>query len=124
MGNEQAIRDVIARLDAAHEPDRELDAEIWLALHPDWLAYPRDDREGSVGWTTPKDGRAYLPYHYTDSIDDALTLVEPRVEYSISTLYGIADVELPLNDGGLSSTVRREDGSVPFALCVAALQYR
>lgn len=63
---------------------------------------------------------------YTCSLDDALTLVPEGMEWSISTLHGIADVEIGLNSS-LSDAPwrgRRDDGNVPIAICIAALKAR
>jgi hypothetical protein len=51
----------------------------------------------------------------------ALVLVPPGVEYEISTLYGVAHVELPLNHE-YPETVRRKDGNVALALALAVLR--
>lgn len=62
---------------------------------------------------------------HLSSIDAALSLVPPGAEYSITTLYGVAHVEMSLNDAdGNYQHGRREDGNVPLALCIAALRAR
>lgn len=99
--------ELLAALEAATGPSRELDAEIGALLPPP----PKDN--GAVVW---------WPY-YTASIDAALSLVEKGAEYAISTLYGIAQVEMPLNMEE-PHIVRRDDGNVPLAICAAALKAR
>ena len=64
------MTDLIARLQAAGEGSRELDAEIALAIG--W-------REGHVGqercWYDPNDRMRALPERFTTSLDAALTLL-------------------------------------------------
>lgn len=116
----------------------QLDARIAVALRippdysPTWL------RDNFPTWGARSDGRVevvhadgrggvhWAPKRYTASIDAALTLVPDGMEYSISTLYGLADAEVGLNcsaeDGPWRS--RRLDADVPLALCAAALKAR
>jgi hypothetical protein len=83
------------------------------------------------GWREHKATGLRQRYHfggYPDwmkSIDAALALIPEGAEYQISTLYGIADFECPLNGGDddLPITVRRRDGSVPLAICEWRIEY-
>lgn len=105
------MRDLIDRLEKATGPSVSLNRAIWCALNPgqDASTYNGDPR-----WKP-----------YTASIDAALQCGEHGWEYQISTLYGIADVEAPLNDVRCAPTsVRRKDGNVPLALCTAFLSAR
>lgn len=59
------------------------------------------------------------------SIDSALGFMKkalPGAEYSITTLYGIVQVELPLNDSAGSFCTRREDGNVQLAICQTVIK--
>ena len=101
--------ELIARLERATGPDRELDNAIAAA----------------VGFKVPTANSEGWPLHYTASIDAALTLFEPGTEYCISTLYGIAFVEAPLNHSDFApERARRNDGNVPLAICEVALRAR
>jgi len=68
------MNDLIARLEAAPEGSRELDAEIAVAVWPKLADYAPDTKRGPGHWISPKDGPVYAE-NYTTSIDDALTLV-------------------------------------------------
>jgi hypothetical protein len=67
---------------------------------------------------------AYQPTPYTSSIDAALTIALPWMEYRIETLYGPCAVEMPLNCNDETQSARREDGNVPMTICAAALRAR
>lgn len=108
--------DLIARLEKLSGPDREFDGDLMAHL---------------LGWDDGRTPAATLKYAkleapaYTASIDAALTAGEPSWEYSISTLYGIARVEIPLNDTRVAPvSVNREHGYVPVALLEAILKAR
>ena len=64
--------------------------------------------------------------HYTASIDAALALVEERLpgaEIRICTLYGVADVELPLNIRNHGPFyAERKDGNIAIALLLALIR--
>lgn len=95
---------LIRRLEWATGPDLELDFAIYRAVYDEDIVKCR---------------------HYTASIDAALALLEPGWEFSISTMYGIAHVELPLNDTRIGTVVARlKSGDVAIALCIAALRAR
>lgn len=100
----EALRDRLAK---ATGPNWQLDEAISqtvLGLPPSGTAGPRP---------------------FTSSHDAAMRLLEPWMEYRISTLYDIADFECPLNGGDLSFpvTVRRKDGSVTLAICQWRVEY-
>lgn len=124
---------LIERLEKATAPDRELDCEIALATGRFRKLPPKyeggDDRYALIqpdgGMMEPGQAGDMLVPRYTGSIDAALKVGEAGWEYSISTLYGIADVEIPLNDSTVQPVrVRREHGHVPTALCEAILRAR
>lgn len=74
---------LLSRLQSLTGPDREIDVEIALAVHP-WLKdCPRDDRDGDPGWMT-KDGRVYA-LRYTASIDAALTLMPEGAQWEVGS---------------------------------------
>lgn len=101
--------ELIAALEKATGPDRALDFAILVTV-----AGIRPEIARHMN-------RADAPA-YTSSIDAALALLEPGWELTISTLYGFADVELPLNDTRVPPIhVRRLDGSIPLAIVTAAL---
>jgi hypothetical protein len=111
---------LVERLEKATDADRKLDAEIHLAVNPHLR----------TGWSAPN-GAGPEGYYarvspcYTKMVDAALTLLEYGWEYEISTLYGIAHVELPMNDTRISFNItRRQDGNVVLAICTAALRAR
>ena len=107
---------LIERLQEANEGSRELDAEIAKAV------YPRLELRGNGQWYIDNIHVRIEPY--TTSIDAALTLMPEGWEYEITTLYGVAHVELPLNTNDIPSVGRREDGNVPLALCGAIMKVR
>ncbi len=67
-------QDLIARLEAAEEGSRELDAAIAEEVHPLLKTYAHDTERGPGHWISPKDGKVYA-LDYTTSLDAALTLV-------------------------------------------------
>lgn len=123
------LSELIARLEKATGPDRNLDVAIW-ALSADPQKYRRVTYSPRYSDWEADSGAIWEPFypalnakHFTESIDDALTLLEPGWEYSISTLYGIPDVELPLNDTRISPVrVRELPCNVPTTICIAALK--
>ncbi len=85
------LRSILARLEAATGPDRELDAEIAIAL----LDAPKlasgkkvrrtDLRASKEGYVHHKADLCYSANHYTASIDAAVALIErvlPGAEWS------------------------------------------
>lgn len=115
---------LIERLEKVTGPDRQLDGDIALAV-----GYTRREHEHLVGyrfWQYSAPGRGEVPLpHYTAHIDDALKTLEPGWEFTISTIYGFADVELPLNDTRIAPVqVRNLACNVPAAICIAALKAR
>lgn len=132
------LSSLLKRVEAATGPDRELDAAIHVALSrtiatDDDLIYfsvpTKEDRcAPGTYWRKSRSGMSLRTSDlYTSSLDASLALVEemlPGAEYQISTLYGIADVELPLNyaQSECIGRARREDGDVPLAVLSALLR--
>jgi hypothetical protein len=108
------MNNLIVRLEAATEGSRELDAEIYCSL---WKScFPDETEDQHFQYAL----RAST--HYTTDLQCALSLLPPGAEYKISTLYGIAHVELPLNFEP-TIDVRRKDGNVVLAFCEACLRH-
>ena len=66
--------DLIAKLEAATEGSRELDAEVAMEIHPRLKTYTPDTVTGPGHWISDKDGRVYAQ-DYTTSLDAAVTLI-------------------------------------------------
>ena len=144
------IATLIERLEGASEGNRDLDELIALAIGL-WRAclskhryWNFENEERSFHWPesipeySSESGKRILlidgapPWPgwadiadlppYTASLDAALTLIPDGAEYEISTLYGLARVDLPLN--GEPITVNRKDGNVVLALVECALRAR
>lgn len=104
--------------------DRQLADEILLATG--WNTEPYLSFEGGIRWyfgTCPQVSvsDAGRP-HPLLSMDAALGCLPQGCEYSISTLHGIAHVDLPLNSDNCQ-TVRRDDGNVEACFVEACLRY-
>jgi hypothetical protein len=121
------LQELIDRMKAATGPDRELDFAVYDHLFP-----PKPPPANAPHIELPPGfGRDALSRsmdprpELTGSIDAALALVErvlPGAEYNISTLYGHAMAELPINaDNYLAPQVRRMDGNMPLAIIECAL---
>lgn len=102
--------ELIAALEAATGPSRELDAELG-ALLPS----PPEDNGAVVWW----------PY-YTASIDAALTLVPEGMEIWITSrpADGKAPAEALVHLSRLVGDWRAYGPTIPLALCIAALRAR
>lgn len=126
----ETLEALLARVEAATGPDQELDGDLAVALEGwtlrkfegDKRPYWRDAKHSNQeNYFARKDG----PPRYTASIDAAVALVEkklPGAEYSISTLYHLAQVELPLNAHEGPQAARREDMHVPLTMIAALLR--
>lgn len=143
------IKELIAKLEKATGPDRELDLEIYLALFPDSdLAgvvnnHPRDDtRSRQEGYSWYVDGQAviyklidggrcvanggYPLPEYTKLIDVARTLIPSRHGWFIedTTLMFLSQVYRLID---IDLPAKRFDGEsdhAAIALCIAALKAR
>lgn len=103
----QPMSDLIARLEKATGPDRQLDNAIWFSLDQ---PLP-DDPAG-------------CPLRYTASLDAALTLVPAGFYWSVlgSDHYGQAWVD-KLDGRGTFKSGKSSAGPI-IALCIAALKAR
>lgn len=121
------LRDALAK---AAGPSRELDGRLFAHLGGEkfqnaWWDAKATSPRGSSDKSVSDKTRGYAP-RYTASIDAAVTLLEPWMEYTLSTLYGVADFECPLNagDAGVQSfSVRRKDGNAVLAICQWRVEY-
>ena len=117
-----SLSDLIARLEKATGPDRELDEQIQAAISGATLekqadgrsAYHRDGFWISIGKVLP----------YTSSIDAAMTLVPEGMEKDFTDLYGVARVSVGINAEPGPFYGTHEGGSLAIALCIAALRAR
>lgn len=123
--------ELIARLAENIGQDRQLDLAIHIALDRCDPTSAYDEEGDCATWGEPREfGSAIVTEHlsidfprYTGSLDGALSIAETGWEYSISTLYCIARVELPLNDTRIQSESAEHKGcDVPRAICMAALR--
>jgi hypothetical protein len=122
---------LLERVEKAESASRELDGLIAKAFGElpaeAWWMTENVYGEDAEQWVSGGYGKYkfYEPEPYTASIDAALALVEkklPGAEYDITTLYGIAGVELPLNDHNGPQTARRRDGNIPLAIIECLLR--
>jgi len=131
--------DAVAQKILREPPGRASDAAIWLACFEPTCSHPdvefhteyydnlmsREAIECDLGtmWVDQMDPPLLS---YTKSIDAALSLIEriagPGVEWDATTLYGIARVSVGLNLSAGDETAEDKGGSVPIALCLAAIK--
>ena len=115
----ELMDDLIARLEKAKGPDRELDGDI--ALHLGLV--PRGMERGwAGGWAG--NGKQFDAAWYTSSTDAALTLVPEGWGWSLDWDGGCSVFREPLS-GRLPDNEFGADGPSPaIALCIAALKAR
>ena len=126
--------ELIAALEKADGPDRELDALIWLLVnYPDWRKHK--DWRKTNGWAEESRPSSMVSYytadglggsgsanHYTASIDAALTLVPEGWSWSVDHLLGQKPGAV-LNNKPFSKTAIATEGATPaLAICIAALR--
>jgi hypothetical protein len=123
------IDDLITRLEKASGPDRGLDRDI----HREVAKRPINDETFVYG---PKDGTRELTFaypffwslwgcpRYTGSCDDAMSLIERGLEKEMGDLYGVAIARVGLNFHNGPFCGEHQGGSIPLALCIAALKSR
>lgn len=97
--------------------------EIWRALAARCESEPPsaelDEAIGRSMFNQP----IYPPIQrYTRSWDAAIALLPPGAEIEITTLYGIAMAQAPLNAKDGPQMARRLDGDVPPTIAAAALR--
>lgn len=109
------MTDLLARLREATEGSDALDHEIAAAVGRP-IDYEADGNYGPYRIVPSKK-------RFSRSLDAALTLLGDGWEYSLSTLYGIAYAEFPLNcsDTIPPASVRRMDGNIILAVVECAL---
>jgi hypothetical protein len=108
------LSDLIARVKAASGGDREIDLDIARMMGVTVMRQ-RDDDTGAD---------EYTHWHYTSSIDDALTLLPGGYEYELTNLYGVARASVGLNCDPGPFYGSNEGGSMPLALLAAILRAR
>lgn len=112
--------ELLAALEAATEPSRELDAEIAKALG--WIP---ESRLNDPDWWVRQDGvRLSLPC-FTSSLDAAMTLVPEEdlyVELEICKNYSWVYVEREDEDGVTIGQWLGRQKLAAIALCIAALK--
>lgn len=121
------MQDLIARLEAATGPSRELDAVVFCAaVHPEHkparnFFYKNRDEWGIFISNHPRPG---LTFHdaprYTASIDAALTLMPDGCEWNLAWNSGFAFVEV----GDPLLHMEAEHKVIAIALVIAALKAR
>jgi len=119
-----SLTSLIERIEAATEPDRELDCAIFCATaeSPFQNYYP-DCVLASQGGFAARIEVAEIPY-FTSSIDTALTLLPLGYEYDLTNMYGVARVSVGLNCEPGPFYGANECGSMPLALLAAILRAR
>jgi len=132
-GSADVLRELIARLEAAVGPDRELDAEMWLATtigatRKKWsYIHTASGRECHIDETRTATGQLIVVPEFTSSIDAALTLVpegwfwwvghlDETDRRFVATISKHAIVGTPSHKGFAPTTA--------LALCIAACKAR
>ena len=118
--------ELLQRIDRAHTGSEELDLRVLRALYPLWEVWIED--ETAKPWKAMVRTESGMVCHvrldpFSRSLDEAIKLMPPGAEWRITNLYGIADVEAPLN-GDESFSSRRKDGNIVLATLSVALQVR
>ena len=128
MSAAQALSALLAELEAATGPSRELDAKIALAVG--WR-----ERDGMFGreWISPAHLMAELPF-FTKSLDAAMTLVPPTHFYLL--IFGCKADGYTCSLGGDElrgegiihyadpAVLKAHAKTEPLALCIAAVRAR
>lgn len=137
--NDRGLTELIAKLEAASGPDRELDGEVWKVAAPEaWertCSFRGQKYAGHVYTRAKKDVhiKRMAAHHspaYTASIDAALTVVPDGWRYVAL----VNKEEYPQPFGVTLSEDHRDDlcrleaaihtTSLPIAICIAALKAR
>lgn len=120
MSDSAALLALVEKLEKSEAGSRELDAEIWIALNPDWADW-KSDRPGD--FNHPQYGKAYCP-EYSTSLDEALRLVPSghSVRMAQNTPYG-CNAGVSAEPGGSPSPLSKGK-TLALALCIAALRAR
>jgi hypothetical protein len=108
------MKDLIARLEAATGPSRELDAEI-AAIVCGGKADP-----SQPGWCI--DGPEYMALAYTESLDDARTLVPDGYQYTVGSVP--VEGQEPVISAMVNWEPAANGSTEALALTIAALKAR
>lgn len=118
--------DLLARLERATGPDRELDRDIAMACG--WRCKTPDGattlywRRGNYSWTREDNDHPPL---YTASFDAALTLVPEGWTRAVDATAPECRIDVDLFEpGSHGAQVRGTHDSEPIATCIAALKAR
>lgn len=137
---------LIARLEAATEGSRELDAEVHTAVNDGWIRHPKCPSGiviSDAGSEAANRARAETPYifsnrrpapHYTTSLDAALTLVPEGMWWRIASVpfFGlpahgapVSSAQVEFGEGFDLKAAISEYGHTPcLAFCITALKTR
>lgn len=117
------MQELIAKLEAATEGSRELDAEIAAAVYPFFAAGAKVAGHPDPGLRQCKPWGRVRASDCTTSIDAALTLVPPDCDWLINGRGNYAQVweaKETGRDGSWGARAR----TAPLSLCIAALRAR
>ena len=131
------LDELIARLEAATEGSRELDAEIWRVADPPACKIADYQSRAFTGrdWTEEEKAEAVaarmkrLAPHFTTSLDAALTLVPEgcafRLQKNLNGKYWVSmQRKFPDQELGFDIWVDAYGPTIVLALCIAALKAR
>ncbi|HSM79191.1 MAG TPA: hypothetical protein VLT57_16245 [Bryobacteraceae bacterium] len=122
------IAELIERMERASGSDRELDVCIARLTSIEGQRVTDDGRVEYWVGVENDFGPGWYPApveipHYSSSIDAALSLVPEWWEYTLTTIYGSAHAEIPLNDTRVDAqNGEHKGGSMPIAVCISALK--
>lgn len=129
------MKDLIAELERATGPDRELDAKIWLAVTPGATrqSAPVNHPKGAyvIDETRDGSGRLIIVSPYTSSLDAAMTLVPEGYSAHLFKQFAAKEIAKPTarlfkhyavdGDGDIDET---EGATLAIAICLVALKAR
>lgn len=124
-----ALAALIEKLEQATEGSRELGEKCLLACG--WTKVQVGYWLGPQYWWAAPDNRSSFNHDHfhrhnpLTSMDAAISLIEPGVEWEVSTIYHIARATVGLNTGDSPGTCygERKDCNVALALSIAAVKY-
>jgi hypothetical protein len=128
----EQMQQIIERLKAAHFPDRELDADIWLAVTPGATRKKSTVKSSTGAWpdyeideTRDASHRLILVPAYTASFDAAVALVPEGWSYRVSENEKRNWGQVTLGRSyPTNANVAQEAVTPILALCIAALKAR
>lgn len=115
--------ELIAALEAATGPSRELDAHIHAARFPELQSPPWVNRGGVWVDTSSEDPNMAFPAQYTSSIDAAMSLVPDGWDWCVACISGNWDAQVGEADTFMAEGAGSK-ASAAIALCIAALKAR